>query len=226
VADLPGTVRSAPSGAAGFDCDRRLAASDARAAVAAGFTYCIRYVTLARGQDVKGNPDDDLSAAEATTILGAGVALMGVQHAAFGPVTPEKGTRFGDNAVANAREVGFPAGVNIWLDLEEIAASSRTADIIAYCTNWFGEVHAGGYVPGIYVGSNAGLSGDQLFALPFQHYWKSGSTVPSIPRRGYQLLQTIDAPLATIGHGSAIEIDTDRTQTDQLGGNAQWLAPA
>lgn len=217
---LPGTVRSAPSGASGFDCDTKLSAADVTAAIASGFTFCVRYLTLARGQDA-----GDLSVAEGTTIVNGRLALMAVQHAAFGPVTSEKGTRFGDNAVANAREAGLPAGVNVWLDLEEIAASSSTAGIIAYCTNWFGEVHGGGYVPGIYVGANCGLSGDQLFALPFQHYWKSGSAVPPIPTRGYQLVQTID-PSLRIGHGSTVEIDTNRTHTDHLGGNAQWLATA
>jgi hypothetical protein len=94
--------------------------------------------------------------------------------------------------------------------------------VIAYCNNWFDEVVAKGYVPGIYVGAGAILTGTQLANLKFQHYWKSGSIVPKIPDRGYQLIQTIpNPPLGELRHG--IPIDFDLTQTDSLGGQVIWL---
>ncbi len=50
-------------------------------------------------------------------------------------------------------------------------------------------VKAAGYLPGLYVGGGALLSGEQLYSLPFEHYWRSQSRVPDIPNRGYQLIQ-------------------------------------
>ncbi|MGA2020858.1 MAG: hypothetical protein ABSH02_09735 [Candidatus Sulfotelmatobacter sp.] len=69
-----------------------------------------------------------------------------------------------------------------------------------------------------YVGAGAMLSGPQLYDLPFQHYWRSSSIVPSIPTRGYQLLQL----LASISIGG-VQIDLDFTQNDNQGGRSQWL---
>jgi hypothetical protein len=78
---------------------------------------------------------------------------------------------------------------------------------------------AGWFVPGLYVGANAILTGQQLYDLPFKHYWKSESKVPAIPVRGYQMIQTqVPQPVNGIG------IDQDVTQTDQQGGQALWLA--
>ena len=54
------------------------------------------------------------------------------------------------------------------------------------------EVEGAGFVPGVYVGAGAILTGSELFwRLTTKHYWKSGSRVPDIPHRGYQLIQTI-----------------------------------
>ncbi|HTD35752.1 MAG TPA: hypothetical protein VK665_19035, partial [Candidatus Elarobacter sp.] len=93
--------------------------------------------------------------------------------------------------------------------------------VIAYANAWFDAVAAHGYVPGVYIGDRAGLSGQQLFeALKFQHYWKSGSDVPDVAKRGYQMVQTIPGNPSSIG---GVSIDTNVTQTDRLGGNARWL---
>jgi hypothetical protein len=82
---------------------------------------------------------------------------------------------------------------------------------------------AGGFVPGVYVGANAILNGAQLFnALKFQHFWKSGSIVPQIPVRGYQMIQTIPGHATTVD-GIALHLDLDLTHTDALGGHVQWL---
>jgi hypothetical protein len=106
------------------------------------------------------------------------------------------------------------------MNQESLAFSDGSVN--AYCNNWFDEVAAKSYVPGIYVGADAILTGTQLSNLKFRHYWKSGSTVPSIPGRGYQLIQTIpNPPLGLLRHG--IHIDFDATQTDSLGGQVIWL---
>jgi len=79
-------------------------------------------------------------------------------------------------------------------------------------------VQAGGYVPGLYVGARALLTGQQLADLSFQHYWRSQSRVPEIPNRGYQLVQLF--PSIEI---NGVSVDIDIAQNDEKGGQAPWL---
>ena len=121
---------------------------------------------------------------------------MVVQHVAPENWSPSQalGTRNGKNAAKHARQIGFPDGVNVWLDLEGAKTSTPHETMIAYCNAWFAEVEGAGFVPGVYVGARAILTGNELFwRLTTKHYWKSGSRVPDIPHRGYQLIQ-IDHP--------------------------------
>jgi hypothetical protein len=211
---LPGQVQSAPDGARGFDCDFVLKGATLTA-LAKHFDFCVRYVSLKAGGPFVA--DDDITETEATAILQAGLAIMPVQHVfnpGFFPNGP-RGAVIGTRAADNAKAAGFPASVNLWLDLEGINAAAAAADVIAYANACF--------VPGVYVGANAILDGAQLFnALKFQHYWKSGSTVPQIPVRGYQMIQTIPGHATTVD-GIALDLDLDLTHTDALGGHVQWL---
>jgi hypothetical protein len=211
---LNGTVKPAAPGLIGWDTNTKVSKPFAKAQFAKGYRFCFRYLSRATKQG-----SNDLSAAEAAIILGAGLALGAVQHVApeGWVATAALGTTNGKNAAANAASVGLPGGMNIWVDLEGVSSASSHQDVIAYCNNWFDAVEAAGYVSGIYVGANAILTGDELFLkLKTRHYWKSGSTVPDIPHRGYQLIQHID-----FAHDS----DTDVTKTDLLGGQVLWLAP-
>lgn len=97
--------------------------------------------------------------------------------------------------------------------------SAATAnDVIAYCTAWFAAVDASGYVPGLYVGYAAILTGEQLYSLPFQHYWRSQSQVPDVPTRGYALVQLLPSVTA-----NGIAIDVDFTQNDNEKGQVLWV---
>jgi hypothetical protein len=78
-------------------------------------------------------------------------------------------------------------------------------------------VSANDFVPGVYIGANSGLNADQLSNLKFSHFWKSESTVPPVPGRGYQLIQT--GAVNVLG----ISIDPDTTQNDEKGEAVQWL---
>ena len=186
---LPGTVVAAPVGVHGFDANSVLNRGICEVAKARGFEFCIRYVSR---QDVQ--PTGDLSEAEANVILSAGLALMPVQHVAPQNWSPSQalGIRNGKNAAKHASQIGFPEGVNVWLDLEGAKASTPHEAMIAYCNAWFAEVEGAGFVPGVYVGARAILTGNELFwRLTTKHYWKSGSRFPDIPHRGYQLIQSI-----------------------------------
>lgn len=218
---LAGNIEKAPAGLLGFDCASKLTPSIIRKFVEDpdGFKFCLRYLSL-RDQRV----NVDLSVQEAENILDAGLALSPVQRVRFAGwvATGELGTTTGKNAAQNAKFIGFPPGINVWLDLEGVKSGTPAANVKVYCNNWFDEVAKEGYVPGIYVGAGAILTGSQLANLKFEHYWKSGSTVPDIPGRGYQLIQTIpNPPIGEPRHG--ITIDFDRTRTDDQGDQVLWL---
>jgi hypothetical protein len=212
---LAGNVVAAPSGMLGFDCDFTLTAQDVASYVSQGYKFCVRYITRAQPTEQEG----DLTTGEANAILAGGLALMAVQHVAASPWTPSQalGTQYGDNAVSCAQEVGLPPGMNIWLDLEGVASGTSAQTVIDYCNAWFTPVSAAGYAPGLYVGASAILDSDELYwDLQCQHYWRSGSSVPDVAVRGYQLFQRIPP-------GSS-DIDQDATMTDSLGGTVLWLA--
>lgn len=212
---LAGSVAAAPQGALGFDCDFTLTSQDVSGYVSEGYKFCVRYISRSTPMEQEG----DLTTSEANTILNGGLALMAVQHVAASPWVPTQqlGTQYGNNAVSCAQEVGLPAGMNIWLDLEGINARVPAQDVIDYCNAWYAPVAAAGYAPGIYVGADCILTSDELYwDLDFTHYWRSGSNVPDVAVRGYQLFQRIPP-------GGTSDIDQDATRTDNLGGTALWL---
>ena len=215
---LPGSVFAAPPGVHGFDVNSVLNRRTCEAAKARGFAFCIRYVSR---QDVQ--PKEDLSEIEASIILDAGLALMPVQHVAPENWSPSQalGTRNGKNAAKHAQQIGFPEGVNVWLDLEGAKASTPHETMIAYCNAWFAEIEEAGFVPGVYVGARAILTGNELFwRLTTKHYWRSGSRVPDIPHRGYQLIQTIIRNDKIDG----VAIDRNLTKNDSFGSAVLWLS--
>lgn len=217
MSTLQGSVQPAAPGLRGFDADSVITASTAAQFKGAGYAFCARYLSLGAGQQ-----PGDLSAAEAQDILNGGLALIAVQHVHNAGWSPNAslGSQYGGNAASNAASIGLPQGMNVWCDLEGIGGQVSAADVIAYCQSWYDAVAAAGYVPGLYVGANCILDATQLYDLPFQHYWQSLSSVPSIPVRGYQLVQTAGTTMFGVG------IDNDETYTDNEGGTVLWVAPA
>jgi hypothetical protein len=212
---LTGSIQPAPSGALGFDADSVVSLNAAQQFASQGYAFCVRYLSLGDGQ-----AEGDLSPAESGNILAAGLGLTAVQHVRRPGWSPSAGLgqADGSHAAINAGAVGFPPGVNIWCDLEGVSISSLASDVIAHSNAWFAAVSAAGYVPGLYVGANVVLSGQQLYDLAFEHYWQSASEVPTLPARGYQMVQTLVPGLV-----NGIGIDKDVTQTDSAGGQAIWL---
>lgn len=215
MTQLPGTVQGAPNESLGFDADTVITQATAQQFAAQGYKFCLRYLSLGAGQ-----APGDLSYQEALGILQGGLALMPVQHVSEPGWTPSAalGTSYGTNAANNALSIGFPPQVNVWLDLEGINSACPTQAVVAYCTSWSHAVAAAGFVPGLYVGANAILDSQQLYDLPFQHYWQSESEVPSVAVRSYQMVQSfVSAPVNGIG------IDRDVTYIDDKNGVPQWL---
>ena len=214
---LPGSVQPAPAGTVGFDADTVLTALSAQNFAAAGFSFAIRYLSLGSFADA-----GDLGSGEAETILQAGLALMAVQHVPEFGWTPSLGLggEFGRNAAIHADAIGFPPGVNLWLDLEGVRFGTPPSDVIEHCNAWFAAVAAAGYVPGLYVGANAILNGEQLYEdLNTDHYWQSGSDVPAVAVRGYCMVQSISDRYDLEG----VPYDRDRIQADNRGNTPLWL---
>ncbi len=112
-----------------------------------------------------------------------------------------------------AKSIGYPQGLTAWLDFE--SCSLAYASAAAWINAWSQAVRSSGYFPGLYVGAPEPLSGLQLYGLltGMMHYWESESKVPTVARRGYQVIQEQGNVML---HG--VLVDTDRIQMDALGG--------
>lgn len=224
VSLLPGTVQPATPGVKGFDANTTITASIAQAFVAKGYEFCVRYVGRTQMASY------DLTSSEAKTILAHGLALMVVQHV-LNPgwmPTQDLGATYGANAAKFSKQIGVPPGVSVWCDLESVSGDASAADVIAYCNAWYDAVAASGYTPGLYVGYQPGLTAQQLYSsLKFKSYWGAyninSDEIPAV--RGLQLKQKVGTG-GTIGGLTTETYDDDVTLTDNLGGNAMWLAPA
>lgn len=217
---LSGSIQKAPSGVRGFDANVTIGKDAAAAFYAAGYRFCLRYVGRVE------MASHDLTAAEAEDILDAGLALMPVQHVlnpGWQP-TAALGAEYGANAARFTQQIGFPPGVNVWCDLESVADDASAADVIAYCNAWYAGVSGAGYVPGLYVGYQPGLTGQQLYGeLQFQHYWAAYNVdgVSTPHPRGWQLIQSVGS--GTIAGITTESYDADETRIDAMQGQVLWL---
>jgi hypothetical protein len=216
---IDGRVAPLPDGRIGLDLTTRLNRVSARQYYNRSFRFVVRYV----GRDDGSTTYVDLSEEEGQAIIDAGLGLGVVQHplAEGWHPTRDLGTQFGSAAARLCGGAGLPLGVTVWLDLEGVAPGTAAQDVIDYCNAWYDEVSAVGYIPGVYVGANPGLSADQLYwDLRMASYWRGGSSeaagVPAdIPHRGYQMTQRITGTAGS-------EVDKDVVKTDNFNGRVQW----
>lgn len=212
------------SGWRGFDANTRVLAGEAMAFAAHGYRFAVRYVRRDQPHSF------DLTADELRDILGAGLALMVVQHvesATSWTPSSEKGFRYGHVAAQSAHEAGYENGCTLWLDLEGVSSYTGAAVTIAYANSWFDVVKSAGYEPGIYIGWHCGLTAKQLYRdLKFSHYWGAynlnADEAPAI--RGLCMHQRA-AKRADIPAGITYQIDTDLITADNLGGLPTLMVP-
>ena len=216
---LSGSAQAAPAGVKGFDANVVITSGQADAFWNAGFRFALRYVGRTQ------MASHDLSAAEAGMLLSKGFGVMPVQHVLGGEwmATGDLGTEYGTNAAQFAQQIGFPPGVNVWLDLESVSTQASASDVSAYCHNWYAQVAGAGYVPGVYIGWQPGLTGQQLYNLPFSHYWAAYNVdgVSTPYPRGYQLVQSSGS--GVVGSLDTDVYDVDTTDVDNEGGQVLWL---
>lgn len=200
----------------GFDCNCKLSYDLAKKFKQDGYQFAIRYVGRLQQADF------DLDAQEVKDILRAGLQMGIVQHCLNPGWTPtlELGRQYGTNAGKFAKECGYKGGCINYLDLEGIKSGTPKQQIIDFCNAWYDEVLKAGYVPGIYIGFDMFLSGEDLYkSLKFQHYWKSFSQVPDVAKRSYEMWQERQIT------ANGILIDPDEVIEDKLGNTPVFMIP-
>jgi hypothetical protein len=83
----------------------------------------------------------------------------------------------GPETVQQAKALGVPAGVVLWLDVEGLSATMAIADLIAKLNAWADAVLAAGWVPGLYVADRCLLTSAELYALRVVRYWKGAARI-------------------------------------------------
>lgn len=176
----------------------------AEALKAAGIDYFVGYLGA-------------VDAPRLQSVLAAGLAFMPVTFADQfdGPTT-----------VAACKALGLPAGVTVWLDLEGKGLLSYLSTVLSDKINaWADAVRAAGYDPGLYIGSPQPLTGDELYALRVDRYWKAPSRVIDRygkvwdgPECGFCMYQTW--PSVT---WAGVWVDVDFVQQDFRGRVPNWV---
>src|ERR1700679_2183468 len=162
-------VKSAIAGAKGFDYNAQISVVQAAALKSAGMDFAFRYVPL-NAADKAGHITND----EFQVLIFAGLAVMLVQNVDAPPWSPTAalGTSHGAYAASYAKAIGYPSEGPIYCDLEMVSSGSVSADVIAHLNNWMDEVSAAGYVGGLYVGYQPGLTAGQLYSdIKTKSYW-------------------------------------------------------
>jgi hypothetical protein len=119
----------------------------------------------------------------------------------------DHGLAAGSAAVWNAQQLDYPPEACVFGDFEWGTERSRQADQPAYIDGWSHGAREQGpaQVLGAYIGSNTGLTGAELGALPhITRYWRSLSIVPTVYRRGPVLSQSWEHVL--VGDGPDSEL--------------------
>jgi hypothetical protein len=219
---LRGMLSTAEDGTLGFDCNQVLTDEQIQLFVADKFKFVFRYVPrVVRGPL-------DLKTDEAQRILDGGLGLGIVQHVSAAPAgrdgwqaVGEKGHRYGEKAAIEARLIGCPSGMHVWLDLEGVETGSDPRDVAAYCIEWYKAVDGAGFNAGLYVGWQPGLTGEQLYSLPFTAYWRAFNlNRDQYPMpRGFQIKQDKEK----LAHG--VRYDPDTVSADEMGDRCFFLWP-
>jgi hypothetical protein len=181
------------------------------------YVFCLRYVARVTTTIYPA----DITSAEVGLLLASDVALMLVQHPMKAGWSPNAalGTTHGSAAATNAFTANVAKGVTIFCDLEGVVTGAAASDVADYCNNWSAAVGAAGYLPGLYVGADCGLTADQLTNLDFTLFWESCSIVPA-PAQGFCMTQNpCDVNLGNAP--TTIKVDVDSISVSP--GTLTWL---
>jgi len=197
----------------GFDCSQKLSPAQVKSMVATPLpngqkvSFIFRYVSL--------NPTlwpGDIDPIERDSILGQGVPLLLVQHVNYPGWTASgwNGAAHGNQAGLNAKQIDYPAGAMIFVDMEGIADSG--GPVYEYLQAWAEAVAGFGYVPAMYQGYACGMTPDLLA----QHteiggWWSDFGARPNPTGVGFMCKQ-----FAQVMHCN-VPVDPDKCYADMLG---------
>ena len=211
-------AQQATDGMVGCDVNQPLTGAQAKELYDAGMRFIGRYLPRTAAS-VKGC----LTQPEIQAILSIGLAVLPVQHVMPDGWHPDAslGQMYGEYAATYAEQIGIPAGVNIFLDLEGVSSGSLSSDIIAYANAWYDAVSSKGFVPGVYVGWSNGLTPGQLYSdLKFKNYWCAYNYTDGVVTRGFQIIQRTAKVL------NGISYDPNTVTADNKGSLPMFLFPS
>jgi hypothetical protein len=220
----------------GFDSSHYVSPDFGRWMMSHGHRFVMRY--LRRSELVDEDPSEtwpvSLSRSELEGLLDVGLAVGLTQfYRGSQMLTEADGYKAGAAMVANAKSLGASGGVTLFCDAEWSDSRSKEADQLGYINGWSAAVKDQGAASiGLYVGSNTGLSGEQLYKLRrYSRYWKSLSHVPTPTPRGYCLTQSWEyvirgtrpetwalEPMSSDNKSKGQRIDLDLAAIDSKGG--------
>ena len=194
------------------DTSAKLTADVLSAIVDAGYAGVVRYVRLPGVADTW-----DIDADELTTIVGAGLGLMLVQHVRYPGWNPASYSGKDDAAAAleRAQAAGYAAGSHIFLDLEGIKAKATDATI-RFANDWADAVVDAGYKAGCYVGYAVPLTAMQLYELHrVDSYWSDAGR-RAVAKRGFAVRQHAEIMI------QGVPFDPDDIAPDEKGETPSW----
>lgn len=113
------------------------------------------------------------------------------------------------SACTAAKAMGFPKGVHVYQDLEDVTGSTEEA--IKFATDFASTCVLSGYLAGLYHGFAVPLNASQLYNLRFvTSYWTDAGNRP-VFRRGNAITQKATITVA------GVQIDPDVISRDSLG---------
>lgn len=214
-----------PDGTKGFDANQQLTAKAAVLFFKLKHRFAIRYVPRVKWHDGDATKD------ELQRILASGLAVGLVQHVAKpGWVATEQlGRDYGKFAADQAAGMGYPLSANLWCDAESVAHPNSDANQMADFANaWWTEVSLVGFIPGMYVGYQSGLTAlGWSTQTRYTSFWSSynldSDKIPA--NRGVQMRQMVAHPQDMPPGWTRQTMDCDIVHADAVGGTPMWMLP-
>ncbi|MGH2866951.1 MAG: DUF1906 domain-containing protein [Solirubrobacteraceae bacterium] len=150
-----------------------------------------------------------------------------------------QGAAAANDAVAHAQALGIPAGNPIYDDMEQYSrSSSATAEVLAYLSGWTTQLHADGYLSGVYSSASSGITDlVQAYGTGYAEpddiwiaHWNNQQTtsdpyVPSGDWPGAKRIHQYDGAHNETYGGVTINIDGDYLNSDTAtSGNTSPIA--
>jgi hypothetical protein len=147
---------------------------------------------------------------------------------------PTEGTAAADDAIDQAEATGISPGNPIYDDMEAYnTGGTNTSAVLAFLSAWTTELHAHGYLSGVYSSENSGISDlvnangtgfvepDELWIANWNGQANTNSSVvPSTEWANHQRLHQYQGGHNATYGGVTINIDSDYVDADVAGGGA------